>query len=1759
MAASSWSAQALALTKKNLLLLKRRKRQTLAQLLIPLYMAGVTCLINLAVTTSKHPAVNDFTPMPMLQELNVAPNLTLAYFPLSAAQLTDKVQQHPYLTDLQLTTQGFASSDAFESWYRQNSDGLFAALDLNQALDAQHIEIYMKTGRGMAHVPSASRTWDSPASCHNLSPDMEACGSDGYLDTGLLQLEAALFEVLHNITAPDLANMTIAKMPILEFVDNSKAQVYAPITVIFCIMATSPLIQYLMINVVAEKELGIRNALLIMGMRKSAYLVSWLASYFLQNAVSIALQTTILCLGNVFSASAWIPVFLLLFCFANCLATLGLVFAPFFTDKRVAGAAGSLGNTIFSLIIFGVKNVTVPGTKWAISVLPPCAISLGLTTALNEDQLHGLSVSTMSRGEFSVGSAIIMLILDTVFYFALAYYLNEIVPGNGQRKPWNFMCAPATPSDFLITYCSTDYFDAGEDVEARLDGAREDEAVYSSLSPGLVIKNLGKKFRSADRQDNLMQHHHWPRDPKQVFGESSMEHTAAVGVCPQKDILFDVLTVSEHVELFAAIKGGFHGEDSAASSTFASPEAMLNEIDLLDKADAPVTTLSGGQKRKLCVGLALVGNPRLLALDEPSSGMDPASRRQLWSVLQKYRHGRVTLLTTHYMQEADVLGDRKVVLSRGHVQCVGSSLFLKKNFGVGYHIDVTGCQATRINSEVLGQAFPALRVELARNARSGTITVPNAQLRALPEILEQLEANASTYGLTSFGLRMTTLEEVFLELEKRENNEVATESEKLSPRLAKPSASLNNGQAGNIQREDLTLPLLNEQSAAGFSESFPSAFRGMLKLRLLQSAREWRALIFQAGLPILLMIIALTVVEKPQSSTDQLLQGSSYNYTLDSLADADHPLSTTLPQGGNAHFLTAAALNSCGSQNSFTTRSTSSDFIWTGPNSSFFETFNASLIGVNSEANQTTLYYNASAVHMLPTVMQLLYNSRASSQTTKSPSYCTSLRGLPTNEAYTWDASVYYTVLLIGIALSAIPGGFAVPVAQDKHSRMRHLLFVSGVTKLQYWGAFLLVDCAIFMVPVLAAVILALAKNVTAIIGPALPAFILAALLYIPVSILFSFNMSRLFPDPETTQSMWPVMNNFLGFIPYVIVGVVDGSSSANVARIIHYCFSALDPAYTFSGTLYYMFRLKTANDAQLDASSLQAVDYFKIENVVLPTILITLGHLALQAALLWWQERIISGDNAAITDEERKLFLKAEDVQMEHDITLSSTDRSLRVCDVYKRYGTSSGSFKAVNGVSFSVEAGEVFGLLGPNGAGKTTTIAMCSAEEALTAGDIAIGNHMVSLDPKAAFKDMGLCPQFSALWKNITVGEHLEFFASVHGLPRNAPRDWLESMGIAEYEHYQAKTLSGGTQRKVSLALALIGEPKVALLDEVSTGLDPGIMVFGELKTVGTTQALNLNLSSDFALTLQHLITRFGDGYMIDIQARSEEAVETVLAVLREKHDTELKLKYGSFVQLLIRLKSSELPDFLRIFNTLVKEGTVAHYGVSQPSLEQAPGRLEASFGLRGRKVPPVPDTCPLCSNKTPQPRLTREHLLTCRPIKRHNALRDEMGRLLRYATLSHVWVEKSGYNANGQSCRIDLHCRNPFPGGALGPALPDLGIDVTVRTAQPPTTSQACIKVGAALRRAEKEKREYYTGFNHGKTLIVPAAMTTTGGFASSFVDLLGQLARCAEARGVYQPGLDEAFVPRWKGRFAALVHQMNADHIQRHFGGVCLRSS
>ena len=113
---------------------------------------------------------------------------------------------------------------------------------------------------------------------------------------------------------------------------------------------------------------------------------------------------------------------------------------------------------------------------------------------------------------------------------------------------------------------------------------------------------------------------------------------------------------------------------------------ILKDIDLEEKKEVLAKKLSGGQKRRLSVGIALIGDPKIIFLDEPTAGVDPYSRRHMWSLLKKRKEGKVILLTTHFMDEADILADRKAIMSKGHLRCFGSSLFLKNRFGLGYHL-----------------------------------------------------------------------------------------------------------------------------------------------------------------------------------------------------------------------------------------------------------------------------------------------------------------------------------------------------------------------------------------------------------------------------------------------------------------------------------------------------------------------------------------------------------------------------------------------------------------------------------------------------------------------------------------------------------------------------------------------------------------------------------------------------------------------------------------------------------------------------------------------------------------------------------------------------------------------------------------------------------------------------------------------------------------------------------------------------------------
>ncbi|WP_309115493.1 ABC transporter ATP-binding protein [Saccharothrix sp.] len=159
-----------------------------------------------------------------------------------------------------------------------------------------------------------------------------------------------------------------------------------------------------------------------------------------------------------------------------------------------------------------------------------------------------------------------------------------------------------------------------------------------------------------------------------------------------------------------------------------------------------------------------------------------------------------------------------------------------------------------------------------------------------------------------------------------------------------------------------------------------------------------------------------------------------------------------------------------------------------------------------------------------------------------------------------------------------------------------------------------------------------------------------------------------------------------------------------------------------------------------------------------------------------------------------------------------------IEVVDLVKRYG----SKVAVDGVSFSVDEGEIFGVLGPNGAGKTTTVECVEGLRAPDSGTVRVFGFDPRADRDEVRRVLGVQLQESELPERIRVGEVMELFASFY----ERPADWrelLELLGIADKAKAEYRALSGGQKQRVSIALALVGKPRVAVLDELTTGLDP------------------------------------------------------------------------------------------------------------------------------------------------------------------------------------------------------------------------------------------------------------------------------------------------------------------------------------------------
>ncbi len=162
---------------------------------------------------------------------------------------------------------------------------------------------------------------------------------------------------------------------------------------------------------------------------------------------------------------------------------------------------------------------------------------------------------------------------------------------------------------------------------------------------------------------------------KLTSGKITIDGTGGLGIAPQKNVLWDELTVEEHIAIFNRLKSPHN------YATKEEIRQLVVSVDLIQKNNAHSKTLSGGQKRKLQLGMMLTGGSAVCCVDEVSSGLDPLSRRKIWDILLAERGRRTIILTTHFLDEADLLADHIAILSKGTLRAEGSSAQLKDTLG----------------------------------------------------------------------------------------------------------------------------------------------------------------------------------------------------------------------------------------------------------------------------------------------------------------------------------------------------------------------------------------------------------------------------------------------------------------------------------------------------------------------------------------------------------------------------------------------------------------------------------------------------------------------------------------------------------------------------------------------------------------------------------------------------------------------------------------------------------------------------------------------------------------------------------------------------------------------------------------------------------------------------------------------------------------------------------------------------------------------
>eukprot|EP01029_Cantina_marsupialis_P023798 TRINITY_DN5_c0_g1_i1.p1 TRINITY_DN5_c0_g1~~TRINITY_DN5_c0_g1_i1.p1 ORF type:complete len:1937 (-),score=677.12 TRINITY_DN5_c0_g1_i1:220-6030(-) len=368
-----------------------------------------------------------------------------------------------------------------------------------------------------------------------------------------------------------------------------------------------------------------------------------------------------------------------------------------------------------------------------------------------------------------------LMLLECVGYMVFAWYMGQVQGGGHKRfffplnpRYWGFYSrSKSLMSGDTVGKVRASSKNSGSirllKMSKGFKGIQAVKELSIEMQHGKTFCLLGHNGAGKTTTINVLTGVHKPTFGHAfVLGHSVQDEIGSIqrlmGICPQHDILFEELSGADHIKFWARFKG------MDRSKLKAEVERSLTSVSLFADAKQAAGKYSGGMQRRLSVAISTLGSPGVIFLDEPTTGMDPLTRRKVWGTINDLKKNAVVVLTTHSMEEADALGDNIAIMANGSLRAVGSSLFLKDKFGQGSQVNLITDMSNTGHIEKLAKDFVPASTLVSSSAGNMTFSIPNISRRRLPAFFEALEDPSN--GISEWGISSTTLEEVFVRLTK---------------------------------------------------------------------------------------------------------------------------------------------------------------------------------------------------------------------------------------------------------------------------------------------------------------------------------------------------------------------------------------------------------------------------------------------------------------------------------------------------------------------------------------------------------------------------------------------------------------------------------------------------------------------------------------------------------------------------------------------------------------------------------------------------------------------------------------------------------------------------------------------------------------------------------------------------------------------------------------------------------------------------------